>query len=223
VALKTIDSDIGEITISLDPNTYVCNYTGTTLTDSDLSKLLPPTLGTFQAHHTFDGTNGTIDLIPSSIPSTPPATIVVKSLTEEEKEKNIQDAAYTIEYFNETLDQIFKENEAMDADTAINFQTEENNEVDTNVDSQDITEQITDSAGEPNTETLQELFTLEDEEILDDLSSDIDTDTDFNEDPDIVYSKDKPKTKIQTLIETITLSGNYDFSIPLNFDQYNAD
>lgn len=93
ISMKSVDQYLGDIVISLDRSSVECDYLGTAVSPDNFYDLLPATLGTFRVYHRFDGTNGTIDLIPVQLPTLIPVMLKKENIPIEVSDENPEEDA----------------------------------------------------------------------------------------------------------------------------------
>ena len=207
VPLKAKKEDLGLISIALKPETICWSCNGLMLTESDYANLVPDNLGVFKAYHYFDGLGGVIEMISESFPTKP-----VDSLT--------------FDYSGEVNEPITEEGE-------------DNTKIEESTPDSDWTydrmaEDISlpdDNLNEMNDVFLVEEEALQGEEIPSYSSEDIsDGESDSQGNKEKQHKKNKGtddnkkgRRKFRISKETISFKAEYEFVIPLKYDQFNAN
>lgn len=213
VPLKAKEEELGIISIELKRDTVRWDLSGGDYNASDYLNLLPENLGVFKAYHSFNGTGGMIDFTPVYLPAKPIDSITydyseaVTAKNDEsapDPELDIQDQAYAFDTVASEPDLSITESEE-----AFSHREEAAGE------GVDLP-----AASSDNESSMEKMDPLKGEESSEDMQ-----DADY-ENKDVNGKKDRGKNIKRKLLisrETISISAEYGFIIPLRLDQFNAE
>lgn len=195
VPLMAKDEDLGLISIDLKKDTIRCDLSGGDYNVSDYISMLPENLGVYQVHHSFGMAGGTIDFTPVSLPAKP-----VDSIT--------YDYSKAVDLGNDEVPEAdgYDQEQIGSAGTG-------------NLEPDELSKEDSKQSGMDEHNNVIEHTDME--------SLTAAKETEAENDADSIKSKNdkrdkKTERKLQISCETISLSAEYGFTIPLRLDQYNA-